>query len=394
MGRIAHRQFPWQGNPPNSTSVIRYYTIFNTDEINAVARDRIGLSVEEIYLCATAFLGSFLSAPAVRCPIRSEIETLPTETLQRFIAWCSMDAINMREILKRETRHDDTFAYSYNSLRAFPLVLTKADVGDVILCPLPTLFFWRYTSGLYYDLMQDKRFSKALGDSFQSYVGKVLNRASLTRRLQVLPEQEYGTKKAKKRSVDWIVSDGHDAVFAECKSKRISWGAKAALTDIGVLTADVESLSASVVQVYKTLRDFLHGRYPHFPFRRGCRIYPMVVTLENWRLFGPQLVRNLDSAVSNQMKQAGLPEDLLTTFPYSVVATDEAEAIFQVIDSVGIADFLDGKLRSAEMAGWEWSGYARNKNPTFQYRSLFKQEYEDIFSRLLQVDVRDTCAEA
>jgi hypothetical protein len=71
----------------------------------------------------------------------------------------------------------------------------------------------------------------------------------------------------------------------------------------------------------------------------------------------------LNSAVCRQLSQAGLPLDWITKFPYSVVASDEAESIFQLMDSEGIADFLDGKVRNAEFAGWEWSGYSRHRIP-------------------------------
>ena len=39
--RIAHRQFVWQGNPPNSTTTMRYYKIFSCDGINQVCLDRL-----------------------------------------------------------------------------------------------------------------------------------------------------------------------------------------------------------------------------------------------------------------------------------------------------------------------------------------------------------------
>jgi len=258
-------------------------------------------------------------------------------------------------------------------------------MGTIALCPLPTLLFWRYTSGLYYDLIRDPRFSNALGASFQTYIGEVLNRSSRTGLLKVLAEQPYGAPRARKQSVDWIVYDGQDAAFVECKAKRMTWGAKAALTDLSAPTRDMEDLASSVVQVYKTLRDYLNNQYPHFRYRGECGIYPMVVTLENWRLFGPRLMSMLNSAVSKQMEQAGLPKELMTTFPYSLAATDEAEAIFQVADSMGIAKFLDGKCRNPEMAGWEWSGYARTViEPGFGFKNLFEREYEAVFLSLLR----------
>jgi hypothetical protein len=59
MIRIAHRQFIWQGNPPNSGAIIRNYKVFNRPGIDEISRREIGLSVWEIYMCATACMGFF-----------------------------------------------------------------------------------------------------------------------------------------------------------------------------------------------------------------------------------------------------------------------------------------------------------------------------------------------
>jgi hypothetical protein len=299
--RIAHRQFIWQGNPPNAAAIIRYLKIFNHPKIVEICLERLGLTVEEIYLCGMAFLGSFLSSPAVNVTFRSEIKQLPVAKFDKFLAFTSKALADLKPILKAEQRYDADFAYAYNSLREFPLIRMSFNQDDAFVCPLPTLLFWRMTGGLYYNLINDPRFANHFGDSFQEYVGEVWRRAITNTAMRLLPEEEYGPKKARKRSVDWIVADEHAAVFLECKAKRLSWGAKTSLNDLTLLEADIDAMADAVVQVYKTIADYQIGLYSHFSCEADRKIYPVVVTLENWRMFGPAMLDRLSNSVTEKI---------------------------------------------------------------------------------------------
>jgi hypothetical protein len=48
-------------------------------------------------------------------------------------------------------------------------------------------------------------------------------------------------------------------------------------------------MATAVVQVYKTIIDYRANAYPHFPFKESRKIFPTVVTLEHWRMFGPHM---------------------------------------------------------------------------------------------------------
>jgi hypothetical protein len=54
-----------------------------------------------------------------------------------------------------------------------------------------------------------------------------------------------------------------------------------------------------VVQVYKTIVDYQGGQYPHFAYEAERKIYPVIVTLENWRMFGPAMLDRLWSSVGS-----------------------------------------------------------------------------------------------
>jgi hypothetical protein len=381
--RIAHRQFIWQANPPNSTTTIRYFKIFNRPVIDAICLDRIGLTVSQLYMCGTALMGFFLEHPAITVPFKSEIKALPIDTVEKFLSFTCRPWSELRKQLKDKQEYDANFAYTNNSLRAYPLVKMSYQGNDAIVCPLMTLLFWRFTGGLYYELIGDPRFANEFGDGFQTYVGEVIKRAWPDPKKQRIAEQEYFVRKKKKRMVDWIIVDEHSALFIECKAKRLSWGAKASLADLGPLEADIDSMASSVVQVYKTVTDYLNNHYPNFAAKEGRKIFPAVVTLENWRMFGPVMLGKLADAVASKLTEVGLAPELTVTMPYSIWAIEELEVGVQIMNVIPIADFMEGKLKTEELRQWDWHGYMIKHYPkSFPAKKLFEKEYDEMFSEL------------
>jgi hypothetical protein len=380
--RVAHRQFIWQGNPPNSASIVRYYKIFNRPAIDQICQERIGLNVWEIYMCGVACMGFFLDRPALSLPFKTDIKILPTAHFDKFFAFTSKPIQDLKSQLKAEQQYNENFAYAYNSLRAFPLVKMQFQESDALVCPLMTLLYWRFTGGLYYEFIGVPEFGNEFGEGFQNYVGEVIEQAC-PNPMTHLREQEYAAGKAKKRSVDWIVADEQAALFLECKAKRLSWGAKTSLTDLGPLEADIDSMAASVVQVYKTVADYLGNAYPHFSAKAGRKIFPTVVTLENWRLFGPVMMNKLAEGVASKLANEALSAELVDEMRYSIWAIEELEVGLQIMRDNGITDFMEGKLKSQEMRQWDWHGYMTNRYPgSFPAKKLFGKEYREMFAGL------------
>jgi hypothetical protein len=381
--RIAHRQFIWQANPPNSASIIRYYKIFNRSLIDEICVERVGLTVWQIYMSGVAFMGNFLTHPTVKYPFKSDIDALPPEVLEKFLSFTSIGLADLRFKLKEDQRFSENFAYAYNSLRAYPLIRAMYRGEDSIVCPLMTLLFWRFTAGLYYELMADPRFANEFGDGFQSYVGEVITSACRSSNFQKIAECEYKVGNQTKRTVDWILADRESAFFIECKSKRLSWDAKASLSDLKPLEADVDTMAASIVQIYKTFTDYENNLYPNFPVEQGRKTFLGVVAPENWRMFGPVMLNALAASVSKRLAEANLSQELTEQHPYSVWAIEELETGLQIVNSVGIAPFIEGKLKDREMREWDWHGYMTHCFPKqFPLKRLFNKDYDEMFSKL------------
>jgi hypothetical protein len=100
-------------------------------------------------------------------PFKSDIKALPVEMVEKFLSFTCRPWSKLRKTLKTEQEYDANFAYAYNSLRAYPLVQMSYQGNDAIVCPLMTLLFWRFTGGLYYQLIGDPRFANEFGEGFQ-----------------------------------------------------------------------------------------------------------------------------------------------------------------------------------------------------------------------------------
>jgi hypothetical protein len=249
-----------------------------------------------------------------------------------------------------------------------------------------TLLFWRFTSGLYYELISVPRFANEFGEGFQSYVGEVTTRIySGNPRFEIIPEHEYWVGKHKKRTVDWIITDQTSALFLECKAKRVSLQSKTALTDFAPLEKDINSMASAIVQVYKTIGDYDKNSYPCFPFNKGRKIYPAVATLENWWMAGKVMHEKLAEAVRSRLVRARLPLALIDTHPYSVWAIQEMETGFQIVNKVGIQEFMDGKLNDPQMSQLDLHTYMIGRYKShFPMEGFFSDEYDKAFFELLE----------
>lgn len=278
--------------------IIQYYKLFNTPDISTICQQETGLTVDQIYLIGMALLGNFLSSARIFRKMNIQIPDITEDHFDHFLRMTASSRPAMAERLRQEHALDETFAYRYSSLREFPLITFSYEGKDEIACPIPTLLFWRMTTGLYYSLREHRGFPTAFGESFQEYVGEVLHGRIIYPGMNVLGEDQYHVGRHRKDTVDWIIAEGEAAaLFIECKTMRLTWASKAGLSDLSDLSRDIRKLAGAIVQVYKTVKDYRQGLYPHLHYRPDRRVYPVVVTLEDWFFFGNELLPRLEVAV-------------------------------------------------------------------------------------------------
>jgi hypothetical protein len=386
MMRISHRQFVWQQQRLHQRWIIRYYKLFNTPSIDALLQRATELTVDQIYLIGMSYLGKFLQRPDVMQQAKVEIPGLTGQHFDLFLRFTSLSFGELRNKLRAEHALDADFAYRYSSLREFPLIRMSHKGLVEIVCPIPMLLFWRMTSGLYYTLKDQQGFANPFGESFQRYVGEVLRHRMTNEAMQILQESEYQVGSQRKDTVDWIVSQGEEAaLFVECKTKRLTWASKVSLADLTALEQDMRKLAGAVTQVYRTIIDYRENRYPHLRFTPGRHIYPVIVTLEDWYLFGPDLPKRLEEAVRTDMVAADLPINWLEEMPYSIMSVDDFETVTGVINTVGVQPFISGKL-DLKYLYWPYGTYCHDRYAAEvgNLPPLFDNEFEAMFAELLE----------
>ncbi len=383
--RIAHRQFVWQQNRLNWQPIIRYYKLFNTPEIVAHAQQATGLTLYEIYVLGKCYLGLFLEAPRATRVLDVQIPGFTQEHVDRFLAFTSLSRNALAKRLRAEHALDEGFAYHYSSLREFPLVRISHLGREEVACPIPTLLFWRITTGLYYTLKDVPGFLTEFGSSFQRYVGEVLHQRITSPERAVLAEQEYHVGRDRKHTVDWIVQQGDEAaLFIECKTKRLTWASKAALADLTALQADLNTLAAAVVQVYKTIADYRESHYPQLPFVEARQVLPIVVTLEDWHFVGREIPARLDASIRLKMAEVGLPEVWLAEMPYSILSVHELESSARFFNEIDISTLVLGRALDPEYSRWGFAAYCSDRygrdRPALP--PLFQDEHDALFAHL------------
>jgi hypothetical protein len=149
LHRIAHRQFPWQMSSPTAANLMRYYLVYQHGPLGELVRKVTGLSVNEVFFVGMTLLSVFIKEFVLFYPPTIGIRGLTVEQIDRFLRHFSSPLRDLKNLLASESEINDRFAYSYHSLRAFPLIRMSHLGKDSLFCPLPTLLFWRFTSGVY-----------------------------------------------------------------------------------------------------------------------------------------------------------------------------------------------------------------------------------------------------
>jgi hypothetical protein len=237
----------------------------------------------------------------------------------------------------------------------------------------------RFTEGVYYEIINQPDFNNAFGAAFQAYVGEVLAVVNTGGALTILPESEYHVGRDRKDTVDWIVGDDTGELFIECKTKRIQLAAKVALADLSTLESEVDKLAKFVVQIYKTLHDAISGHYTSWT-RSDRPIFPLIVMLEEWYVFGPKILEMVDARIKQKFHDNRLDVGLLGQFPYVIGSVGDFERLLSIAASRGIAPVIHA-IQSPSRRGWLMHGALRDAFPNefrLSSRNLFPETLEQI----------------
>jgi hypothetical protein len=375
LGRIAHRQFHWQQSVRHS-DITRYRRIYRQPGMNTLMLNEFGMTAEQFFLGCFGLLATYLNHFAILPEYAQSFEKQLGLSPEPMLTRLSTTFRDLQSKSMEVQSLDIDWAYTFHPLRTHPLI--RLDDGRTI-CPMPGLLARRFTDGLYFDFANNPdNLAKHLGPSFQAYIGDVLTAANQGTFI-VLPEAHFGTSNKPKDSVDWIIEDAGAALFLECKVLRLAHAGKASLVPID---REVKKLAKGITQLYATLNDALDGLYPHWQ-PSGKKIYPTLVTLDNWNLLSHTLQATVKELVVAEFERRQLKIDLLDRYPYSVCYVRELEISIQVMQRIGISSVMSGLTKGAK-AGYMVGPYLQTEFPEEMtlVRPLFPTEPQDMIANL------------
>lgn len=372
----AQLQFPWQ-RPRQFNALMRYFKVFSAPEVEALLIGKTGSSAKDWFLMGFAIAGLLQSEHGISSRQDYRPFGIELENSKTVFTRLSQPVADLRAQIKETARYDDTWMYTWNPLEAKPLVGLDPSRPERLHCPIPYYVLKRASQGLYYEIYNATGFNNPFGASFQAYLGKVLAETFPSPQFAIYEEREYKVGRDRKDGVDWIVSDDQANLFIECKAKRITVGAKSAV-DPEIIGQQVDYLAKAVVQLYKNIKDALAG-LTHWP--RGDRpIFPLVVTLEDWYLFGTS-ADLLAEGVKTKMGEANLDLAWLDSMPYTVASCEDFEDVSPTIAEVGIHAFFHLKHTGGQQR-WMIQHFAKEHfNEVYLstvHRDLFKSEWDRI----------------
>jgi hypothetical protein len=379
LERMAHGQFGWQIGRPSAELMARYYRIYSTLEMDALIKNTIVLTTKELYFMGVALTGSFLTHFALHYPPKIEIPGLTQEAMDKFLKYFSSDLPSLKEKLISEQNINENYFYAFSSLRGCPIIRMDFEGRFCLTCPIPTLLFWRITSGLYYEVVDQKGFDNAFGASFQKYIGDCISVSNTNKNIAAFPEEKIREGKNEKDTVDWIIDDGKSAIFIECKAKRMTMPSKTELVINEAFRRDLEKMAGFIVQIYKTIRDYQDGKYPSCSYDEKKKVYPLVVTLEDWHLFGDNDL--LKVKIEEKLKAENIPLDWLSSMPYTICSAQEFEEMIQIIQSKDIDGVVGKKSKDPEKVKWAMASFLSSEYPDEHKntKALFLKDFDSIF---------------
>ncbi|MDQ0587904.1 hypothetical protein [Variovorax paradoxus] len=369
-------QFPWQ-RPRQFNALMRYFKVFSESDVERLLVRETGVSTKEWFFVGFGAAGLLqhecgISAHQDYRPFGIELERSKT-----VFDKLSQPFEELRAKVNDAARYDDTWMYTWNPLEAKPLVGLDPTHPERLHCPIPYYVLKRASQGLFYEIAQAEGFNNPFGASFQAYLGEVLGVTFPSPQFTIYEEREYKVGRNRKDGVDWILTDDRANLFIECKAKRMNVGAKSAV-DSAIISQQVDYLAKAVIQLYKNIADALAG-HTHWP-RNDRPIFPLVVTLEDWYLFGTS-ADLLAEGVRTKMAEANLDLRWLDTMPYTVASCEDFEDVSPTIAEVGIHAFFSLK-HSGDQQRWMIQHFAKEHFIEVYrrtvHRDLFREEWDQI----------------
>ncbi len=160
-------------------------------------------------------------------------------------------------------------------------------------------------------------------------------------------------------------------------------GARTTIQDDNELRAQLEVVGEAVVQSYQALEAYKNGKYrpQHYSYEPAKCPFICVVTLENWRLMGPQLEK-LREIVKDKLLHLGLDSELTQQAPFVICSVNEMEEFAYLLKTNELTGVVHSYWDDPETSSWAFISYLyhRYKNERSSYTYVFSDELANVFT--------------
>ena len=365
--------------------MFRAFHIYNDHELAPIFEHVTGLSVRAMFLVALAIGGAAKKQAGTNASQDYSAFGVTHEARDTFFKMTGTTIANIRRDLEALRRDDEGWEFTWNPMEATPLINLDNHQAPLFLRPLPNFLLRRVTEGLFYDLGKGEKqlgikFGNEYGRAFERYVGRVLHEVFDSDRFAITGEQPYEVSGQIKHGVDGIVTDATANIFIECKTRRMKQGAKET-AEGETLEKSLDELAEAVVQLYENIDDASKGLSEWIP--NGWPIYPFVITYEDWYLFTPQVVDQLNERVQHRIEAVKLPKTMTETMPFFVTSIGEFEMAGQDIAHLSIERFCAAGVIS-EYRHFQLSALVQKAfpNEVIARRRLLENSWDEIFPKM------------
>jgi len=256
-------------------------------------------------------------------------EVATTDRLERI---AGLGGSTYREFRSLQNEYEiDDWLYiqtEFNALLRKPLILAKRGW----IAPIPRLVIERFTSGLFFDLMEAHReenrndFLLYYGRLFEEYVGLLL--ADGWGQSKVTHEPAYD--KGAKRGPDWIVFDEDKALLFECKGSRLKLPTKTQASEEDV-RGDLRRIFVEPLKRYpKKIADLKSGA-AEIDVSHVQTYYPCVVTAD--KIYLEPVYRQF---IDEELRREGIEP-----YEYYLLDVDSIELLSTWAAATSVCDLLD-----------------------------------------------------
>ena len=378
---LAHQQVRWQYSL-DEARIFRTFYIYNDPGLAEIFKRVTGTSISDMSAMSLTISGIAKNELVINTNQDYSAILTNKEARDTFFKMTTKTINDIRNDISEKQKYDESWAYTWNPLEAWPLINIDIRGNSEIWCPLPELLLRRVTEGVFYDLVDsgEKQFGDKFGRAFERYVGKVLSEIFNSEKYKVCGEQLYQVSGQTKHGVDWIVSDGSGNIFIECKARRLTREAKEN-SDGDAIKRALENLANAVVQLYRNIDDVISRRSGWC--WNSLPIYPFVITYEDWYLLTPHVVKYLLGCVCRKLGEHGLSPSIIDENPFFVTSIAEFERAGQAISHLGVKRFCTcadvNKHRYFKLSGLALAGF---QGENIVYRRLFQESWGEMFPHL------------